>query len=113
MIMAVAIQSFADETKTSPSTEKVGLDYKNSNQSVPTHRAPARIDLNVYYDAEAQIITVTYSGKADGDVYLYLNETLVDYDTEINTSFSLPSPTGLYRIEIITDNWTASGYLEL
>ncbi len=59
------------------------------------------------------MIEITYSGETSGEVYLYRNDSLIDYDTEINTSFSLPEATGAYHIVIITENWTANGYLEL
>ncbi|MDE6416155.1 MAG: hypothetical protein K2K68_03915 [Duncaniella sp.] len=113
LMMVAAFQSFADGTGNT-SSQNIRIDINSKGlRGTTIRRTPSQIDLNVYYDAETQTIEISYSGDADGEVYLYHNETLVDYDTEINTTFSLPSPTGVYRIEVTTDSWTADGYLEL
>ena len=84
----------------------------NPNKNTSVDRAPMYIDLEAFYDSESQTISVCYDGECEGEVYLYLNETVVGYDSEINTSFQISSP-GLYKIEVISESWIATGYIQL
>ena len=84
----------------------------NPNKNTSVDRAPVHIDLEAFYDSESQTISVCYDGKGDGDVYLFLDENIVGYDSEINTSFQISSP-GLYKIEVISEVWIATGYLKI
>lgn len=84
----------------------------NPNKNTSVDRAPMYIDLEAFYDSESQTINVCYDGEIEGEVYLYLNENVVGYDSEINTSFQISSP-GLYKIEVISESWIATGYIQL
>ena len=55
---------------------------------------------------------ILYDGDATGEVFLYLNNNIIEYDSEINTSFQISIP-GLYKIEIIGETWIAQGYIQL
>ncbi len=113
LIIAVSFQALADGNAGNSSSSSVGIEFHPIGLTTIPHRAPTMIDLEVIYNSDAQMIEITYSGETSGEVYLYRNDSLIDYDTEINTSFSLPEATGAYHIVIITENWTANGYLEL
>ncbi len=121
VMTTIVFQSLANEAMSSSSTRPVssstrpvGLEVhqKHNNTSPAIHRAPLRIDIEVFYDLENQTLVVMYDGECTGEVFLYLNENIVGYDSEINTSFQI-SNQGLYKIEIIGDTWIGVGYLQL
>lgn len=114
MAIITAIPSNADNSNgDSPATpiNIKTLPIGNGNDPIP-NRAPAHINIDVYYDYQTQTLNIEYCGEASGEVFLYLNDNVIGYDNEINTSFSL-STSGLYKIEIITESWVAEGYFEL
>lgn len=112
-LIAVTLPTLADEPQGSSSTSPVGLDVSRSqNPDTPMHRAPTRIDIEAYYNAEDGTLNISYDGEAAGEVYLYLNDSVIGYDCDINTSFQISSP-GLYKIEIVGESWIAEGYLQL
>lgn len=76
------------------------------------HRAPMLVDIEAYYNEEEGTLEICYDGEATGETFLYLNGNVVGYDSEINTSFQISS-SGLYKIEIISENWIATGYIQL
>ena len=113
LMIAVVFPAVAQNSKTGSSTKRVKLEIsqkKNPATTVP--RIPMYIDIEAFYDSESQSISVCYYGESEGEVYIYLNETVVGYDSEINTSFQISSP-GLYNIEVTSESWIATGYLQL
>lgn len=77
------------------------------------HRSAIRIDVHAYYNATTSSVEVVYNGEAEGEVFLYMDDTVVGYDSVINTTLQLPDATGHYRIEIIGETWTAIGEIPL
>lgn len=71
-----------------------------------------RIDVQVYYYEEDGNLEVCYDGESTGEVFLYLNDTIIGYNSEINSSFQISDP-GCYKIEIVGETWVATGYLQL
>ncbi len=69
-------------------------------------------NIEAWYNAESNSINILYDGDATGEVFLYLNNNIIEYDSEINTSFQISIP-GLYKIEIIGETWIAQGYIQL
>lgn len=113
VMITVAFQSIAQESSNSSSTIRIELETqqtKNSNH--PVHRAPMRINIEAYYNEGDGTLEICYDGDAVGEVYLYINDTIVGYDSELNTSFQISTP-GLYRIEIIGETWIAQGYIQI
>lgn len=85
---------------------------QTSKRPTKTHRSPIRIDIEAYYNEEVGSLYIIYVGEAVGEVYIYRNDNAIGYDSELNTSFQISAP-GLYRIEIITETWTATGYIQI
>ncbi len=113
VMMAIAFQSIAQEPKGNSSSQTVKLELQHKTNTNPTVlRAPMRMDIEASYSAESHTIDIYYDGEAAGEVFLYLNENIIGYDSEINTSFQISAP-GLYKIEIIGETWIATGYLQL
>ena len=113
LMLAVVFPAIAQNSKTGSSTNRVKLEISQKKDPATTvPRIPIYIDIEAFYDSESQTISVCYDGESEGEVYLYLNETVVGYDSEINTSFQISSP-GLYKIEIISESWIAVGYIQL
>lgn len=113
VMIAFSLPSMAEETDANSSLKLLNLEVRRkNNHPSKVHRAPMRIPTEAYYDEESRTINICYNGDTDGEVYLYLNENMVGYDSEINTSFPISS-SGLYRIEIITESWIAHGEIQL
>lgn len=113
VMMAVTLPVIAQESSSSSSTRRVGLEVTQTyGHPTTAHRAPMRINIEAYYNEENGTLDICYDGEAVGEVYLYINDTIVGYDSDLNTSFQISTP-GLYRIEIIGETWIAQGYLQL
>lgn len=94
-------------------SHEIDLDFERLSGETPTiHRSPLRVYIHAYYEASTNTIEIIYDGETEGEVFLYLNDLIIDYDCNINTTFSLPLASGNYTIEIVTDSWTACGYLK-
>lgn len=106
-ILPVIAQDSADN-----SSQEIELKYSNGNEPANRHRVPTRINLVAWYNVESGSIEIVYDGEAEGEVFLYLNGNIISYDSNINTSFQISAP-GLYKIEIVSESWTAIGFLQL
>ena len=49
----------------------------------------------------------------DAAIFIYLNNNLLVTSDNFNSKTSLPNLSGIYRIEIITEQWTAVGFIEI
>lgn len=112
-LLFVGISITAQQTSNNTTNTPVGLEVRpiKDKPSSP-HRAPVRINIEAFYDFQTHNLAIMHTGETAGEVYLYLDGSMVGYDTEINTSFQITAP-GLYKIEIIGENWIAEGYFEV
>jgi len=114
VMMTIAFQSMAQSSNDNPSTKNIVLEVSNTaTDNTKTHRAPMHINIEAFYNAESHTIEICYDGEADGEVFIYQNENIIGYDSQINTSIQIPATPGLYRIEIVGGSWTAEGYIQL
>lgn len=112
-VMTIVLPIAAQESTSGSSTVRVGLEITQTQEKATTvHRAPMRINIEAFYDGGSGTLNICYDGEAVGEVYLYLNDNIIGYDSELNTLFQISTP-GLYRIEIIGETWIAQGYLQL
>lgn len=112
VMIAIALPSIAKEPNENSPTQHVELEFRRSQNTPTILHAPMRINIDVYYNNENETLEICYDGEATGEVFLYLNENIIGYDSELNTSFQISTP-GLYRIEIIGETWIAQGYIQL
>ena len=114
VMFAIALPSFAKAPKDKTTKDPIEITTHPIDNSADSdrHRAPMRLNIEAYYDSETGSINICYDGEATGEVYLYLNGDIVDYSSEINSTFQLHT-TGMYKIEIIGESWIAEGYLNL
>ena len=84
----------------------------NNNGNPDRHRTPMHINIKAYYNTESRSINIWYDGESDGEVFLYLNDNVVGYSSEINTTFRIEE-LGIYRIEILGESWIAEGSLQV
>lgn len=112
VMMTFAFHSMAEESNADTSSKGILLEYSQYNEPTGRHRAPMRINIEAWYNAESKSIEILYDGAANGEVFLYLNENIIGYDSELNTSFQISTP-GSYKIVIVGESWTAQGYLQL
>lgn len=111
-LIAIAFQSVAQETSENSNSTTVGLHFKQKTTTDPTvHRAPARlsVDVDVYYNTENNTIEIEYDGEEEGEVFIFMDDNLVGYDSHINTCIQLPLISGQYIIEIIGETWIGQG----
>jgi len=113
VMMMFALNAMAGESKTSKSSQSIMLEIAQYNETTGRARAPMRIGIEAWYNADSNTIDITYDGEAEGEVFLYLNGDIVEYDSKINTSLQIPSYSGLYQIKIIGDRWVAYGSILL
>lgn len=113
VMMSFALHAMAEESNASKSSQSIMLEIAQYNEPSGRFRAPMRIGIEAWYNAESNTIDITYNGEDEGEVFLYLNENIVEYDSKINTSLHIPSSHGLYTIEIISETWIAQGYIQL
>lgn len=115
VMMMFAFNAIAEESKTSKSSQSIMLEIAqyNDNESFGRFRAPMRIGIEAWYNAESNSIDILYDGEADGGVFIYFNDTIIEYDSKINTTLHIPSLSGLFTIEIVSEHWVAKGYLQL
>lgn len=103
----------AEDNFNEPPSQPVEFEVRQKQgTTTPAHRIPARINIQAYYNVEEGTLEVYYDGEAVGETFLYLNGNIIGYDTKINTSFPIATP-GRYKIEIVSDSWTAIGFLQL
>ena len=108
------IVSLASTNNTSSNRDlPINLDIHQVKRNPSVKRAPGIIDIEVYYNENTHTIEILYDGESIGEVFIYLDDKIVGYSSDINTIISLPSENGNYKIEIITDYWIAIGYIEL
>lgn len=113
LMIAIALPSIAQQSSGHTSDRPISLEVRQTKApSGRVHRAPMRINIEAYYNEADGTLEICYDGEAVGEVYLYLNDTIVGYDSEINTSFPISS-SDLYKIEIISETWVATGYIQL
>jgi hypothetical protein len=113
VIMTFALHAIAQGSNEDTSSKGIVLEYSQYTETSGRHRAPMRMDnIEAWYNAESNSINILYDGDATGEVFLYLNNNIIEYDSEINTSFQISIP-GLYKIEIIGETWIAQGYIQL
>lgn len=112
-MMTLAFYSMAQGSNTSTSSKGIILEYSRYKEISGRHRCPVRMDnIEVLFNSESKSIDIIYDGEASGKVFLYLNESVIDCSSEINTSFQI-SASGLYKIEIIGESWIATGYIRI
>lgn len=77
------------------------------------NRSPLRISLDVVFETETKLITITGNEPDEVEVFLYntYNE-IEDYSTLLNTNLSV-STSGLHRILIECSEWSAEGVIEI
>lgn len=105
VMLSFTLQGYSQE---SDSSTPIKLEHTQYDRPSERHRAPMRLNIDAYYDAENNMISIHYDGNASGEVYLHCDEIQVGYSPEINTSFLIEQP-GLYRIEIVGEGWIATG----
>lgn len=114
LFLAIAFQSVAKESTGNSSYKTVGLHFQQKATTTPkAHRAPMHINLEVFYNVENNTVEIEYDGENDGEVFIYLNNNLISYDSTINTSIQIPATSGIYRIEIVSEIWVAYGSIQL
>lgn len=113
LLLSITIRLIAQNSTGDNGSQPVGMDYLYTSKKPSLHRSPIQIPLYVTFTKETNTIDISYDGEDDGEVYLYLGEDIVGYDSQINTTLQVPTNKGMYTIEIVTSSWTACGSFQL
>lgn len=117
LLLAVLTLSFNADAEESKSESRITLAVDthpyNNDYSGQRHRSAMRILIEAWYIAESNTIEISYDGEDDGEVFLFLDDAIIGYETNINTTIQLPLATGQYQIVIVGENWEATGYIQL
>lgn len=114
-IFTLGINCYAENEKTddkTPSNIFLEIRKKDSCPSTP-FRSPMHINIDALYNSDTHSLSIIYDGEAEGEVFVYLGDSLVGYSNEIDSTIVIPSIPGAYSVEIITESWTALGAIEL
>lgn len=112
-MLTITLLSIAQASSSNSSSTRVELELRQTKeQPTKVHRSSRLAIVNAFYNEHSETLEISYDGEDSGEVFLYLNESIIDYSPEINTTFSL-STLGLYKVEVIGETWIASGYLQL
>lgn len=111
-MITLALPTMAQESKKNSTSQHVELEFRRIQNTPTILHAPMRINIDVYYNNENGVLEIFYDEEATGEVFLYLNENIIGYDSDINNSFQI-SVSGFYKIEIISETWVATGYLKI
>jgi hypothetical protein len=113
VMMSFAIQALAEDIDTDTTSQGIMLEITQYNETTGRHRSKIHLSVEAWYNASDNTIEILYDGESEGEVYIYMNGNIVNYDLTINTSLKIPSLRGLYAIRIVTETWYAQGYLQL
>lgn len=108
MLYSVA---YADESKRTHQSQNIELNFRAGDKNSTIHRNPLNMNVEVSFDPEINCLYV--SGDADAEVNLYFDGRLIEHSDSMNTTFYVSESGGIYMIEIITDSWSAIGYIEV
>lgn len=112
-IMAIAFHSVAETKTEENSTKDIILEYSQYSDDNKPHRAPMRISIEAYYETSTNSIVIYTNSNTEGEVFLYQNGIEIGYDSQINTTLSIPTLPGTYVLEIVGGSWIAKGTLTL
>lgn len=112
VMIAVALPMTAQDSNGNSNSKHVELKLKHNHTTPTMVHAPMHINIDVYYSEETGTLEVCYDGETTGEVYLYLDNNVIGYSSEINSAFQITDP-GCYTIEIVTDSWIAEGHIQL
>lgn len=113
MTLTLFSTAYAMENKPINDQKSIPLEQYSKRDGTKRHRAPERFSMEAYYEEASNSITIIYNGAAEGIVTLSYEGTVIASQPEINTTFELPYESGRHTIEVETDNWSATGYMEL
>lgn len=113
VMMMFSFRVIAEESKSNTTSQGIKLEIAQYTETPVQHRASMHLNLEAYYGAGNNTVEILYDGDASGEVFIYLNENLIGYDSKINTSIQLPTIHGLYTIVIEGENWIAKGSIQL
>lgn len=113
LMITIALPTFAQDGNDDEDNDSdiIGLEFdQKDNGTTSNHRSTLNMSVEAYYNPYNHIINVCYYGENNGEVFLYLNNTLINYSSKLNTTFLLTTP-GVYKIVINEEFWIATGYI--
>lgn len=111
--MACTFQALAETSNGKPVSDEIGLEFHQKDNGSRTHRSPLRHNITACYDEFTNSIIINCDDGTLAEVYIYQNDTIIEYKQSVTLTFQLPEPHGQYKIEIVGENWMAIGFLDI
>ena len=105
LLSMMLLPSFAEQREIS-----IEIHHQTSSKNnKDVNRSLMWLPIEIVYDTETHIISVTGEGAIEGEVFLYnADGSLEDHSSTLNTEFMI-STSGTYTILIQGDGWYAEG----
>lgn len=111
VIIAIALQGFAEKSSISMNTAK----RSRSDKCTSVRRSPMRIPIYVFYDNETHQIEVVGDDELAAQVFLCdENGNTLDYSPCINAVLDVPGNyNGILLIRIESEDWISTGSIAI
>lgn len=97
----------------SPSQRPLYFDVHSNREVSKRPRAPQKISVEAFYNADDNTITIVSNPTINGTSYLSYNGSIIMSSETVNVSFILPYSEGNYEVAIQTEEWIAYASLVL
>lgn len=88
------------------------INMRNRDSYTKVNRAPMRISLDVVYDNETKIVSISGDDSMEVDVVLYNSSGEVEDSSSSLNSNLIITTSGSHRIIIESEDWIAEGIIE-
>ena len=113
VISLLSLPTFAFQDNPPTADAGIPLDVKSNKNTNTTHRAPLHLSLYAWYNQQENTVGIECPDFYEGEAMIIYNDVIIDFSNEINTTFVLPSTPGKYYLKITSENWEATGVVEI
>lgn len=89
------------------------INMRNRDSYTKVNRAPKRISLDVVYDSETKIVSISGDDSMEVDVILYNSAGGIEDSSATLNSTLVISSSGSHKISIESEDWIAEGFIEV
>lgn len=111
LLFGMSLQAIAEKREVKMTIVRKG----NDQRDMIIHRSPMQLPVEINYDSETGIVEITGDDELEAQISLTdeSGNTLA-FSPTINTVFEVPTGyTGILLIYIETEDWTATGEIEI
>lgn len=113
LLIAVSFGTlFATEPSPSMAKQSIRVTTRNKGGSNTISRAPVILNIEITYDENLHYLALSTDSEAEAEVYLYKDDMVVGYASEINCVFDVYE-YGEYVVVIDSEYWSGEFVLDL